>query len=84
MYMYRMKSGNKENNLIILLPSNNSTISPLPVSSFFALSCLLFFLVDQTKYFVLSLRVRVCVSDVLVIHCDYSVCLPLFAFPFAS
>ena len=39
---------NKENNLLTLLPTYNSTVSPLPVSSLFALSCLLFFLVDQT------------------------------------
>ena len=44
------KRYNKENNLIY-----NSTISPLPISSLFALSRLLFFLVDQTRYFVLSL-----------------------------
>ena len=46
---------NKENNLITLLPTYNSTISPLPISSLFALSCLLFFLVDQTRYSVVSL-----------------------------
>ena len=75
----------KENNLITLLPTYNSTISPLPVSSFFALSCLLFLLVDQTRYFVLSLGWGFVSGSVrfLVYTLTIQFVFPLFAFPFA-
>ena len=79
---------NKENNLITLLPTYNSTISPLPIS-WFALCCLLFFLVDQTGYFVLSLGYGFVFGSVrsvrfLVYTPTIQFVFPLFALPFAS
>ena len=80
---------NKENNLITLLPTYSSTISPLPISSLFALSCLLFFLlllVDQARYLVLSLGEGFVFGSVrfLVYTPTIQFVFPLFAFPFAS
>ena len=86
--LYEMRQWhNKENNLITLLPAYNSTISPLPISSLFALSCLLFFLVDQTRYFVLSLvRVSCQFESVRFLENTPTIqfVFPLFAFSFAS
>ena len=75
---------NKENNLITLLPTYNSTISPLPIS-WFALCCLLFFLVDQTRYFVLSLGKGFVFGSVrFLVYTPTIQFIPLFVFPFAS